>query len=115
MSDDPAEVEHFFVYTPDGAEPRKWLHDPTKLLSPEAEEIERLTGMPFGMFMAQMPMGSMLCLRAYLYVLLKRETPGLKFESVQITFNEIDFEEAPAAEPDPKATPTAESGTGPSS
>lgn len=107
--------EHYFVYTPEGGEPKKWLHDPTKLLSPEAEEIERLTGLTFGMFMAQMPMGSMLCIRAYLYVLLKRETPDLKFENIQITFNEVDFEEAPAAEPDPKVTPSDETGTGPSS
>lgn len=103
----------WFVYAPEGAEPRRWRYAPEKLLSVEAEEIERRSGMPFGLWMTTMPMGSMVALRAFVYVMLRRETPGIDFESVQFAFDDVDFEEADeAAETDPKATVPAGPGTG---
>jgi hypothetical protein len=81
-----------FVYKPEGATPKKWDFDPSKLMSPEAIAIERLTGMTFGEWQDALSRGSMLALQALLYVLLKRETPTLKFDDVQFCNDDVDVE-----------------------
>ena len=89
-----------FVYSPEGADPKKWPFDPSKLMSPEAETIERHTGMTFAEWGASVPKGSMLALHGLLYVLLKRSDPTLKWDSVQFCLAEIDFELEPEDEED---------------
>ena len=81
-----------FVYTPEGADPISWDYNPTRLMSPEAEAIERHTGMTFGEFTVACGRGSMLAIHGLLYVLLKRQHPTLKFDEVQFCIDEIDFE-----------------------
>lgn len=81
-----------FVYKPEGVEPRKWPWAPNKLLSPEAEVIERRTGMHFSDWSDAVTEGSMTALHGLLYVLLKREEPTLKWEQVVFSMSEVDFE-----------------------
>lgn len=81
-----------FVYKPQGAEPRSWDFDPAKLMSPEAEAIERLTGMTYGEWGEAVTRGSMTALHGLLYVMLKRGTPTLTYEQVEFCLDDIDFE-----------------------
>lgn len=81
-----------FVYKPEGADPKAWEFRPEKLMSPEAEAIERLTKMTFGEWTRAVRGGSMLALHGLLYVMLKREYPTLKWDEVQFSLSEVDFE-----------------------
>lgn len=112
---DETKPDPWFIYSPEGVEPKRWRYAPGRLLSVEAEEIERRTGMPFGVWMQSVPLGSILALRAFVYIMLRRETPDLSWDSVQICMDEVDFEEAAPDEPDadPKATAPESPGTGP--
>jgi len=81
----------YFVYRPDASsEWQKWLFEPEKLLSPEAEVIERKTGLDYNDFVKKVQ-GNMRCRRALLWVLLKREHHQLKFDDVQISLEQTDF------------------------
>lgn len=84
-----------FVYKPEGIEPRKWVFDPNRLMSPEVEAIERHTGLAFGEWMEQVGRGSFTAIHGLLYVLLKRQHPTLKWEEVQFCMADIDFEMSP--------------------
>ena len=101
----------FFVYQPEGAEPRRWPFDPTKLMSPEAEAIEDHTGMPFGKWNEALRDGSFKAIHGLLFVLLKREIPTLKWDEVQFCLDDITFEtegdddEAPAEVPEGAEVP----------
>ena len=81
-----------FIYKPEGAEPMKWDYDPARLMSPEAEAIERHTGMTFGEFNVKCGQGSFTAIHGLLYVMLKREYPTLKYDEVQFCLDDIDFE-----------------------
>lgn len=77
-------------YTPEGAEPTEFPFKPRKLMSAEAEAIERVTGWDFGGEFGQKLMtGSMLARRALLWVMLKRSTPTLRFEQVSICMDDV--------------------------
>lgn len=81
-----------YVYTPEGAEPQSWEYDASRLLSPEAEAIERHTGWTFEEWQAQLGRGSMLAHHGLLFVLLKRSRPTLKWDEVVFSYSEVDFE-----------------------
>lgn len=78
------------IYSPEGAEPQSWDFEPRKIMNPEAELIERYTGWTFEEFGQQFLKGSTLARHALLYVMLKRKTPGLRFEEVQFAMGEVD-------------------------
>lgn len=80
-----------FVYKPEGADPIKWDFDPTKLMSPEVETIERHTGFTFTQWVEAIGNGSFLAFHGLLYVLLKRSTPTLKWTDVQFCMADIDM------------------------
>jgi hypothetical protein len=81
-----------FVYKPEGRDPMSWDFDPNKLMNPEAEAIERHTGMAFGEWIQALGKSSMLALHGLLFVMLKREIPTLKWDDVQFSISEIDME-----------------------
>ena len=81
-----------FVYKPEGAEPRKWDFDPSKLLNVEAEAIERQTGLTYAEWGEAVTKGSMTALHGLLWVLLKRDQPTLKYDAVQFCLADLDFE-----------------------
>lgn len=93
-----------FTYAPEGATPRTWDFDPSKIMSPEAEAIERHTGMEYGDWMEALDKTSMRAIHGLLFVLLKREIPTLKWDEVQFCLGDVEFE--PTAEE--KATARAE-------
>jgi hypothetical protein len=79
------------VYKPEGATPREWKFEPTRLMSPEVESLERLTGMTFGNWMTAVTDGSFTAIHGLLYVMLKRSNPTLKWDEVQFCLDDIDF------------------------
>lgn len=81
-----------FIYKPEGAEPKSWEFNPTKLMNVEAEAIEKHTGMTFGDWADKVGSGSVLAIHGLLYVLLKRTTPTLRWDDVQFCLDDIDFE-----------------------
>jgi hypothetical protein len=81
-----------FTYTPEGAQPRSWDYNPLRLMSPEAEAIERHTGMTFAEWESKVTAGSMLAIHGLLFVMLKRTHPTLKWDEVQFCLDEVDFE-----------------------
>ena len=101
-----------FIYAPEGAEPMKWDYDPARLMSPEAEAIERHTGMTYGEFINACGNGSMSAIHGLLYVLLKRSYPTITYDEVQFCLDDIGFEaddtDAPAdVEADPEGEDVA--------
>ena len=74
----------FLVYKPEGADERRWTYEPEKLLSSEAEAIERKTGWTYEEFGIQLVKGSTIARRALLWVLLKRDDPTLRHEQIDI-------------------------------
>jgi hypothetical protein len=81
-----------FVYQPEGAQRTAWEFEPNKLMSPEAEAIERHTGMTYNQWTKAVTEGSILALHGLLYVMLKRTEPTLKWDSVQFCLDDVDFE-----------------------
>lgn len=81
-----------FTYQPEGLDkPKEWAFEPGKLLAPEAIEIEKRTGMRFALWRDEVLSGSMVALKALLYVYLKRETPTLRYDDVVFAQDECDF------------------------
>lgn len=81
-----------FTYTPEGAEPEVWPFKPNKLMSPEAEAIERVTGMSFGVWREAIFEESMLAIRALLWIMLKRQNPTLSFDDVQFCIDDVSID-----------------------
>lgn len=80
------------VYAPEGAEPREFDFDPSRLMSPEIEVIERQTGMTYGQWIEAMGNGSFTAFHGLLYIMLKRTAPTLKWNDVQFSVSDIDFQ-----------------------
>lgn len=81
-----------FTYTPEGGEPRSWDFKPRKLLNVESELIEDVTGWTYQEFGEKFMAGSTRAYHALLWILLKRTTPGLKYDAVQFSMDEVDVE-----------------------
>jgi hypothetical protein len=81
-----------FVYKPEGAEPKSWDFAPDRLMNAEAEAIERHTGLTFGEFVDKISATSFLAIHGLLYVMLKRTIPTLKWDEVQFSLADVDFE-----------------------
>lgn len=78
-----------FVYKPEGVE-KRWPFDPDDLMVDEAELIERYTKLSFAEWLAMVNRGSMLAYRALLFVFLRRDDPGLKWESLKFKAGDVD-------------------------
>ena len=84
-----------FVYKPEGAEPKRWDFVPEKMMSVECIEIERRTGWDFGEWLERFKRANMGAIHAYLYVMLKRELPGVKYDDVRFCLDDVAFEPSP--------------------
>lgn len=81
-----------FTYTPEGADERVWEFAAGKMRSRDAEDIERVTKMPFrGGFLEALLDGSVLAQRALLWVYLRRDVPSLKFDQVDFALDEVEL------------------------
>ncbi|WP_329597759.1 hypothetical protein OIE43_18805 [Streptomyces pseudovenezuelae] len=83
----------YLVYKPEGTEePKRWKYQPKKLMSPERELLEKLTGKNFTEFTVDVQKGNSRCRRALLFIYLKREHPTLKFDDVDFAWDELTLE-----------------------
>lgn len=82
------------VYTPESGDNREWAYKPQKMLSVDAEAIERVTGWTFQEFGEKFMAGSALAQHALLWVLLRRDNRALKFSDVRFAMDEmnVDFD-----------------------
>lgn len=71
--------------------PAKYDYNPKKFMSPECEALEKKTGLTFEEFHAKLIQGSALCRRALLWVYLKREAAGVRFEDVAFAYGEVEL------------------------
>lgn len=80
-----------FVYTPEGREdnPYKWKWEPGRISSPDAEIIERRTGLLFPEWVQRCAAGSVTAQHAFLYVMLRKENPGMEWDQVDFTPDEV--------------------------
>lgn len=83
----------YLVYSPEGSEePQRWRYQPKKLMSVERELLERLTSKNFSEFTVDVQKGNSRCRRALLFIYLKRQHPGLKFDDVDFAWDELTLE-----------------------
>ncbi|MEU6491084.1 hypothetical protein ABZ890_11905 [Streptomyces sp. NPDC046984] len=83
----------YLVYSPEGSEePQRWKYQPKKLMSVERELLERLTSKNFSEFTVDVQKGNSRCRRALLFIYLKRQHPGLKFDDVDFAWDELTLE-----------------------
>lgn len=83
----------YLVYQPEGAdEPKRWRYQPKKLMSAEREMLERRTGKDFTEFTKAVLAGNSLCRRALLFMFLKREHPGVRYDDVDFAWDELTLE-----------------------
>jgi hypothetical protein len=80
------------IYRPEGADERRWTFQPEKLLSSEAEAIEKSTGMTYQEFGQALIKGSAAARRALLWVYLKREDAPLRFNQVDVPVGAISLD-----------------------
>ncbi|MET7514074.1 hypothetical protein ABZS88_11440 [Streptomyces sp. NPDC005480] len=83
----------YLVYTPEGAdEPKRWKYSPKRLMSAEREMLERRTARNFSEFTQDVLKGNSQCRRALLFMYLKREHPGVRYEDVDFAWDELTLE-----------------------
>ncbi|MET9411270.1 hypothetical protein ABZX90_36835 [Streptomyces sp. NPDC002935] len=83
----------YLVYQREGdTEPKRWRYNPNKLMSPEREMLERRTGKNFTEFTVDVQKGNSQCRRALLFMFLKREHPGVKYDDVDFAWDELTLE-----------------------
>lgn len=83
----------YLIYQPEGSgEPQRFKYKPNKLMSPEREMLERRTGQNFAEFTQSVLKGNSLCRRALLFLFLKREHPGVRWEDVDFAWDELTLE-----------------------
>ena len=83
----------YLVYKPEGSdEPKRWRYQPRKLMSAEREMLEKRTGKNFTEFTVDVQKGNSQCRRALLFMYLKREHPGIRYEDVDFAWDELTLE-----------------------
>jgi hypothetical protein len=80
------------IYRPEGADERRWTFQPEKLLSSEAEALEKVTGMTYQEFGQALIKGSATARRALLWVYLKREDAPLRFNQIDVPVGAISLD-----------------------
>lgn len=81
-----------FKYAPEGADPRQWTYSPDKLMSSEAEAIEKVTHLTYQEFGMRLLSGSVTARRALLWVMLKRTEPTLRYSQVDFPAGAVELE-----------------------
>ncbi|MEU9654845.1 hypothetical protein [Streptomyces chartreusis] len=83
----------YLVYQPEGSdEPKRFKYNPKRLMSAEREMLERKTDRDFSDFTSAVLSGNSLCRRALLYMFLKREHPGIRWDDVDFAWDELKLE-----------------------
>ncbi len=79
-------------FTPVEGDTREYQFKPKKLMSPEAEAIERIVGKPYAEAVQAVMQGSALARRALVYTLEKRAHPTLKWPDFVFPFDAVEVE-----------------------
>lgn len=82
------------IWTPPEGDPRDWEFDPDSLLTRDAEDIELSGGQSwedFDEFKRLLRKGNRRALRAALWVLRRKDDPGLRFADLEVRADEIGF------------------------
>lgn len=74
------------------AEPTRWRYNPKKLMSAEREMLEKRTQRTFEEFQQDVIKGGAVCRRALLFMYLKRDHPGVKYDDVDFAWDELTLE-----------------------
>jgi hypothetical protein len=83
----------YLIYEPEGSEePQRFKYNPNKLMSVEREALEKRTGKDFSAFTQAVLAGNSLCRRALLFLFLKRAHPGVRWEDVDFSWEELTLE-----------------------
>lgn len=80
------------TFTPTDSERRVYEFDPNKLMSVEAELVEKKVGKPYGQAVTDIMQGSALARRALVFVLEKRTHPTLNWDAFDFPFDAVEFE-----------------------
>jgi hypothetical protein len=80
-----------FVYRPEGADERSWDLDFETMKASEWISIEQKAGFTAGQFGDAIKTGSMLAIKALLWVLMKRSMSTLAWDSLDFSMAEIDI------------------------
>lgn len=73
-----------------GEDRKTYRFDENKLMNVEAMAMERVTGRGLTEILAGVQEGSLIALTAIIWVLRRREEPGLQFEDVQFRIMDLD-------------------------
>lgn len=79
-------------FTPVEGDTRTYDFKPKKMLSVEAETVERLTGRTYNEAVQAMIAGSALCRRAVVFVLEKRAHPTLSWGAFDFPYDAVEVE-----------------------
>lgn len=79
------------AYSPEGEKPKSWDLREIKLMATEAEQIERLTDWTWNEASQRLKKGSMISLRAIVYVLAKRDDPTLRYNQFNPPAEALDY------------------------
>lgn len=83
----------YLVHQPEGSEePTRYEYLPRKLMSAEREMLERKSGKNFSEFTKDVLAGSSVCRRALLFMFIKRDHPGTKYDDVDFAWGELTLE-----------------------
>lgn len=80
------------VFAPRDGEEHRWNLKEARILSTEAEAVERVTDLEWEKARAKVVKGSMLALRAIAWVLMKRKQPDLRYAQFVPEAGELGFE-----------------------
>ena len=92
------------TYKPADGDERSWTFRATEMSSGDAEDIEDAVGKTFDEWQMALQMGGAKARRALLWIMLRRDTPGLRFRDVSFRMGELDLD----YEPEEKARLRAE-------
>jgi hypothetical protein len=80
------------TFTPDDGEKREWNFQPSRLLTTEAEAIEKVTGQTYADWGQTLLGGGMAARRALVWVLRKRDgEPDLRFRDVDFPVGALEI------------------------
>lgn len=83
----------FLVYRPADEDEQRWEVKLGKLRTMECEAIEKRTGMDYGTtFKEKLLRGNALARRAFLWTMLRRSHPTLRFEDVDFSDDELELQ-----------------------
>lgn len=91
------------MYLVTKADGKRYPFDFTTMKARDAELLEDATGYTFVEFGHKLAAGSMKCLRALYWLLVRRDHPGLKLADVDFGLDEIKVENDEVDEAAPKA------------